>query len=370
MVKGAWSLREGNPAMDTSEALRIDRRRLLKAGSIVTIAGAAGVSGLVEACRPLVTPATQATSAPAAAGGADTSGGKQPRVVFISGKPVDPFGAAIKNGADQAAKDFGVDYVFQSPNGTSFPEQIQTTLAAIATKPDGMGICYFDKTFEDSTTKALDAGIKVVLYNNNRFEGENKPADERIPRLAFVGQDEGTSGDKLASVFVPTLKAGTNVLLINPFPVAYVLTLRRDGVARVLDQAGFQHQDLNMDSTGDEGKYLSIIGPYLQTHPEIGAVVGMGNPGANPAAKYLSDNQLSYPIATFDVGAETSNYIQQGVIAMAINQQPYLQGYMTIANLALALKFGFQPVDVNTGTEIVDKSNIAEVLQLLNEGKG
>jgi simple sugar transport system substrate-binding protein len=157
---------------------------------------------------------------------------------------------------------------------------------------------------------------------------------------------------------------------ITPFPQSYALKVRRDAVAHALDGAGLAHADLNMDNSGDEGKYLSVIGPYLAAHNDIGAVVGMGNPGSNPAAKYLSDNHLSFPIATFDVGPTTATYIQQGVVSLAINQQPFLQGYMSIVNLALALKFGFTPVNVNTGTSVVNRSNVDAVLRLIAQGKG
>ena len=58
---------------------------------------------------------------------------------------------------------------------------------------------------EGVTSAALDAGIPVVLYNNNRFEGENAPDDERIAGLAFVGQDESVSGEILANAWLPSL---------------------------------------------------------------------------------------------------------------------------------------------------------------------
>jgi len=347
----------------TTGARSVDRRSALRTGSLV-LAGMAAALGLLEGCRsaalPGSVPATQA-----AAGNA-----KAPRVVFISTKPSDTFVTAIKNGADFAANEYGLDYVFQAPNNTTFPELVQVTLAAIAARPDGMAINYYDKTFEDSTSKALDAGIAVVLYTNNRFEGDNAPSDPRIPMLAFVGQDESTSGAKLAQAFLPHLPDGATVLYVNPYPMFPTLAMRRDGIARILEPAGHPVQTLNLDNSGDEGEYLSVIGPYLQAHPEVGAVVSGGTSGANPTAKYVADNYLSLPIATFDVGQTTSNYIQQGIITLAINQQPFLEGYFAVANLALNLKFGFQPVNVNTGTQFVDKSNVDLEMKLIAEGKG
>ena len=80
--------------------------------------------------------------------------------------------------------------------------------------------------------------MNVVLYNNNRFEGENAPADARIKGLAFVGQNESMSGEMLTKAWLPMLpKEPCKMLIVNPFPTAFVLTLRGDGVKRALDAA-------------------------------------------------------------------------------------------------------------------------------------
>src|SRR5258707_997742 len=98
---------------------------------------------------------------------------------------------------------------------------------AIAAKPAGIAIDYTSKTMEAATIAALDAGIPVVLYNNNRSEGENAPSDKRILGLAFVGQNEAVSGEILAKAWLPALPATPcKVLIVNPFPTAFVLTLR------------------------------------------------------------------------------------------------------------------------------------------------
>jgi simple sugar transport system substrate-binding protein len=136
----------------------------------------------------------------------------------------------------------------------------------------------------------------------------------------------------------------------------------------VLQANGFKVADLNV--TGDEGQNLSLIGAYLQKHTDLVGIVGLGNPAANPAANYVDKNHLQLPVATFDVGKEAAQWIQKGSLTMAINQQPYLQSYFAVANLALQIKFGLQPANVDTGTQIVDKSNIGQVNQVIESGRG
>lgn len=339
------------------------RRRVSRLARIT--GGVIGAVVLLTACQ------TGNTSTGGGGGVACASGVKTTKVVIVGSIPTDPFEAAVKNGADQAAKDFCVNYQFLEPAHNTFPEEIAAGETAIGGHPDGMGVVYFDKSFQKLTTDALDAGIKVVFYNNQWWgDADNKYTDSRLFDLAYVGQNERTSGITLANSFIKLLKPNSTVLIINPFPQAYVLTVRHDGVASVLDANHIPYETLNMDGTGDEGKYLSIIGPYLESHKEINAIVGCGNPGANPAANYVQAHNLTYPIGTFDTGAEATGYLQKGTISMAINQQPYLQGYYTVMELALWTKFGLRPADINTGTFLVTKDNVNDVQTLLKEGKG
>jgi simple sugar transport system substrate-binding protein len=305
------------------------------------------------------------------AGVACASGVKQTKVDIIGGIPTDPFGAAQKNGADQAAKDFCVSYQWVEGAHNTFPEEEAAGEAALASHPDGVGIVYFDKSWQPLIVDSLTQGAKVVLYNNKWWgDSANQPTDQRVLNLAYVGQDEHLAAGLVTQNLITHLKPNSTVLLIDPFPQVYVLQLRVNGAASQLKANNIPYETLNLDGSGDEGKYLSIVGPYLQAHPEINAVIGLGKPGANPAANYIQAHNLGYPIATIDTGAETSDYIQKGVITVAINQQPYLQGYYTVEELALWTKFGLRPADVNTGTFIVDKNNISEVLNLIKEGKG
>jgi len=294
---------------------------------------------------------------------------EKPTFYVIAPSLTDPFWVTEQNGAKQAGQDFGVNVVFQAPaQDTGDAGMVPLLQAAIAAKPAGIAMDYTSKTLEAVTTAALDAGIAVVLYNNDRFEGENAPADKRIRDLAFVGQNESISGEILTRAWLPTLQSGPcKVLIVNPFPTAFVLTLRADGVKRALDAAKYPHSDLA--ATGDEGQNLSLISAALQADKGICGIVGLGNPAANPAAQYVGDNSLKIPVATFDVGAEAAKRLKDGTLTMAINQQPFLQAYFAVANLANQAKYSLKPVNVNTGTSIVTTDNIDVIQKCIDAGR-
>jgi ABC-type sugar transport system substrate-binding protein len=54
---------------------------------------------------------------------------------------------------------------------------------------------------------------------------------------------------------------------------------------------------------------------------------------------------------------------------MAINQQPFLQSYFAVANLANQAKYSLAPANVDTGTSIVTKDNIATVQACIDAGR-
>ncbi len=54
---------------------------------------------------------------------------------------------------------------------------------------------------------------------------------------------------------------------------------------------------------------------------------------------------------------------------LALDQQPYLQSYFAVEDLVLEMKYGFQPVSVNTGTFLVTQKNISLVGQLVAQGR-
>jgi simple sugar transport system substrate-binding protein len=293
----------------------------------------------------------------------------KPTIYVIAPSLTDPFWITQQNGANQAGEDFGVNVVFQAPaQDTGDAGMVPLVQAAIAAKPAGIAIDFTSKTMEAATVAALDAGIPVVLYNNNRFEGENAPSDPRILGLTFNGQNEAMSGETLGKAWLPSLpKDPCKVLIVNPFPTAFVLTLRGDGVKRALDAVNYPHEDLV--ATGDQGQNLSLISAALQADPGICGIVGLGNPAANPAAQYVGENNLNIPVATFDVGAEAAKRLKAGTLTTAINQQPFLQSYFAVANLANKAKYNLSPANVDTGTSIVTKDNIDTVQACIDAGR-
>jgi simple sugar transport system substrate-binding protein len=97
---------------------------------------------------------------------------------------------------------------------------------------------------------------------------------------------------------------------------------------------------------------------YLIGHPKTAAVVGLGQTPTSQAVQAIHDAGLNIPAGGFDVSKEILDDIKDGKLIATVDQQPYSQGFFAVTQLALNLKYGLYPSDMDTGgTGLIDKTN-------------
>jgi simple sugar transport system substrate-binding protein len=72
-------------------------------------------------------------------------------------------------------------------------------------------------------------------------------------------------------------------------------------------------------------------------------------------------------IAAFDLGPDTLRAVESGKLLFAVDQQPYLQGYLPVVMLANRARYGLLPAQgdvVATGANFVTRENAAQALEL------
>ena len=115
----------------------------------------------------------------------------------------------------------------------------------------------------------------------------------------------------------------------------------------------------------------STITAKLQQDPAVDYVVTLGAPFALTAVQSAGNAGSTAKIGTFDTNAALVEAIQGGTVQWAIDQQPYLQGYLAVDSLWLYLSNGNvigggQPT--LTGPAFIDKSNIDAVADYAKGG--
>ena len=115
----------------------------------------------------------------------------------------------------------------------------------------------------------------------------------------------------------------------------------------------------------------STIQAKLSQDPSIDWVVGLVAPVALRAVDAVKDANSQAQIATFDTNAELVTAIKDGTIQFAVDQQPYVQGYLAVDSLWMNKRNGStigggQPV--YTGPSFVDKSNVDKIADAAKAG--
>jgi simple sugar transport system substrate-binding protein len=143
---------------------------------------------------------------------------------------------------------------------------------------------------------------------------------------------------------------------------------RCDGVKQ--GAAGAKFTTIYVNGT-DASQVTTTIQAKLTQDPTIDFVVTLGAPIALDAVKSVSAAGSKAKIGTFDTNKELVAAIQKGSIQWAVDQQPYLQGYLAVDSIWLHINNGDTiggGQNVATGPAFIDPSNIAAVAKFAANG--
>lgn len=264
-----------------------------------------------------------------------------------------PFFEAVVNGAKDAAEDQGVNIDVQY--GEEDPVTQSNILeTAIANGIDGIAtIVADDDAYDDILCGAMKKGIPVVTFNIDDSKGAAGTC-----RMAFMGQDFVETGYLIGKrmIEVHGLKQGDHVFTPVENPEGTYAVLRHAGVKKAMDEIGATTEILRTGN--DHGEALNVMTQYLLGHADTDAVIGLGQTPTSQAVQAIKDAGLKIPAGGFDVSQSILENIAAGELTATVDQQPYSQGYYAVTQVALNLKYGLWPSDMDTGgTGLIDKTN-------------
>ena len=284
------------------------------------------------------------------------------------------FWQAVQKGYEDACSKLAANcqMVFVQTD-SSVQEQVTNMEAAIARKPDALITSIVDNNaFDDVIKRARDAGIIVIASNVDDLEGAAGNA-----RQAFIGQGFTPAGHSLAAALwksVPTT-GPIHVLVGVSGPGQNWSETRALGVTNFLDEQIKAHPELNItyekiDSGTDLATTGDRVGAYLSAHPETNAYFDTGFWDA-AVAKVLADRGVppgKVLLGGFDLVPEVLDQMKTGYIQVAVDQQPYMQGFMPVMEVYLAKTVGLAPSDIDTGQGIVTPDMVDGIMALSIKG--
>jgi simple sugar transport system substrate-binding protein len=284
------------------------------------------------------------------------------RFVYVThGPDSDSWFNTIKNAIKNAEKDLGVTVEYRNPPSGDLADMARIVQQATATSPDGIitTIADFD-VLQPAITAAIARGIPVITVNSGTGEQSRE-----LNALLHIGQPEYDAGKgageraKAAGV--------TNFLCVNHY-ITNPASVERCQV--YADALGIELGDQMIDTGIDPTNVYNKVKSYLAQHPDTQAILTLGPNSADPTIKLLRDmgETGKYNFITFDLSADIAQGVKDGIVSAAIDQQPYLQGYLPVTLLTQYVRYGVVPANhINTGPGFVTKDNIELVEKLAGE---
>jgi simple sugar transport system substrate-binding protein len=268
--------------------------------------------------------------------------------------PGDTFWDRIKAGAQQAAKDTGSTLKYSAdPDATKQAVLIQN---AIDSKVDGIATTLVTPdALIPNVKKAVAAGIPVDSFNSGLDFYKQAGALTHFSSDEFLAGQQ--AGEKIKAA------GGKKALCVIQQAGSVALEDRCRGV-----KDSFPNTQNIQVNGADDSAVTSALQAKLSEDKAIDWVITLGAAQALDTLKAAPAAGSSAKVGTFDLNIDAAQAVQDGKLQFAIDQQPYLQGYLAITQLYLYKKNGNimgggKPV--LTGPSFVDKSNVDSVLPFI-----
>lgn len=307
---------------------------------------------------------TGCSSGPAGQGGGEPAAPPPPAAkaatfaVITHAGSGDAFWDVVKNGAEAAAKRYGVTVNYQGDGDPA--RQSQLIDQAVSQKVDGVVVSMANPdALKEAVGKAVAAGIPVITINSGGDRSREFGA------ITHIGQSEDVAGrgagEKLRAEGV------TKLLCVIHEAGNVGLDQRCKGAT---DGLGGTVERLQVD-VGNLADATSKIKARLQSDTSVNGVLALNPAVAVAARDAIADSGSKARLATFDLSADVVAAVRDGEILFAVDQQQYLQGWLPITFLTLYrdnLNTVGGGLPVNTGPGFVTKDNAAQVAELAQSG--
>jgi ribose transport system substrate-binding protein len=296
--------------------------------------------------------------------------------VFVAANLQVPYWQAAGAGFKKAADLFKVRSDFVGPNNYDPKAERDALDQAVQKKATGILVGVTDSALlKDSIDKAIAAGIPVITMDSDA------PASKR---LFFIGTNNYAAGVSGGMRLAQELHAKGNVVVFT-MPDQHNMQDRLRGYRDALEPAGIKITRV-VDIQGDPriafDTTTQIIG---KEKDQVDAFVCLEAQSGKEVAGVLGSYQITGKVVmAMDTDPETLDWIKKGGIAATVSQKPYTMAFVGMQMLdnlyhhkPLSLdtdwsKDSFAPIPsfVDTGSAVIDKSNVDSFLQAKQSATG
>jgi ribose transport system substrate-binding protein len=293
------------------------------------------------------------------------------RYVFVATNINLPYWQEAEAGFLDAAKSLGVKAELSGPTTYDPSAEIGMFRRVVEEHPDGICLSAArPELFQAEIDKAMAQGIPVICVDADVPDSK---------RVLYIGTDNFKAGRESLKRIAALVPGPGNIAVIT-ISGQHNLDDRVAGVADAL--ANFPALKLTkiLDDKGDTRSAFDQVSELIQKKEKVDGIICLEATGGAGAAgavhRFNMEGKL--PIVAFDNDPETLDWIERGVITATITQKPYVMSYYGLKflddlhhNAVHQFKdwrtapAAPMPTSVDTGTVVVDKSNLSAYREAL-----
>lgn len=227
----------------------------------------------------------------------------------------------------------------------SLQQQLDAIDSLLAEEIDGLAISpYNDNAVREKIDDLCKQGIPVVTLNTDI---------ENSSRLAYVGSNFYRSGETAAGLMRLMTKGEVRVGIVSGSQNILCHTERIAGFSHTI--AAYPNICIvdTVNNNDDDQISFALTKKLLEKHPEINAfyfTAGGMYGGCQAIEAFAPKNDMT--VITNDIVPKTREYMQKGLIAATICQQPFQQGFQPLALLFAYLTTGEKPASENNYVDV------------------
>lgn len=250
---------------------------------------------------------------------------------------------------EDEVKELGVSLLYQETARFSVQDHINSLDEMLAAKVDALAVNPVNDDAVVAKLREFNArGIPVITFNSD-IEG--------VDKLSYIGCDYRKSGSIGAGLIGLVCQGATQAAVITGSMKSLGHSQRVDGFRETLTQF---HPDIEIKAIvqmfDDEITSYREISRLIEREPGIEAFF-FAAAGKEGGIRAINESAIAgkAKIVTVDIDAFTRDMLMQGVVSATVCQQPYIQGYLPIKQLANYLLYDEPPTEKiqYTKTEIL-----------------
>ncbi len=296
-------------------------------------------------------------------GGGGGGGGESYDMTLIAGVKGDEFYITMNCGAQEKARELGVNLKFQGPQEFSPDQQTPILDSVAARSPDAILIAPTDSQAMFAPIQQASQNSEIVLVDTTL----ERP-DMAVSQIA---SDNIEGGVAAGETLLELIGGEGKVLVINVNPGITTTDQRADGFEQAIEgESGVEYLGEEF-SNNQPAQAAEIVTSTLSAHPDLAGIFATNLFSAQGAATGLRQASKlgDVKMVGFDAGPQQVEQLEEGLVQALIAQKPAEIGALGVEQAYNQLEGQPVEAEIATGFEVITEDNLDQMRDSLYQAE-